>query len=115
MKIIEDNTVEGTGCRDLVVLLANGTVEAEVEIYDRSNGHDGFCIIYMWNSTKPGKGNTNKALADLRAAGCTYLAVSGIGMDDSYGSWQYWVHQWGAKRVDLLWDDEGVEILKRER
>lgn len=114
MKIIGDNTVTGQGSRALAIRLADDTVYAEVEIFDRANGHDGFCIIYSWSSANPGKGNTNKALDELRAEGCTFIAVSGIGCHPSERSWQYWVHQFEAGRVDLLWDNEGAEVLKRE-
>jgi hypothetical protein len=111
MRILEDNS--RPGCQDLVVLLADGTVEAEIEIYDRANGNDNYCVIYMWSSTNTGKGNTNKALAELREV-TGYISVSAIGQDETCASWQYWVHQWGAKRVDLLTDDEGMIILKRD-
>lgn len=88
-------------------LLADDTVHADLDLY--YSGRD-VVVIYSWSSSVRGKGNTNKALAELREKG-EWISVCNIGVTPEDESWQYWLHQFEAGRVDELTDSEG-EIVK---
>jgi hypothetical protein len=94
------------------VLLADGTVLADIDVFPR---YGGLAVeIYGWSSYDPGKGNTNKALDEIRVQ-ADWISVCGIGMahEPDTHHWQYWQHQYNAGRVDELWDDEGNIVAKR--
>lgn len=91
----------------------DGTVLADLT-YDQA---DGYVAIEAWTSDQPGRGNTRRALLELREAvgESGTIVVSGIGMEPAEPSYRYWTKMFGEGLVDVLTDDDGKEVASRDR
>lgn len=76
-----------------------------------SRGNDGCHVvqIYGWSSHDPGKGNTNRALAKLKADYPGIITVHDAGLRGTQ-SYAYWQRQLAADRIDFVYDDNGDDI-----
>ncbi len=84
------------------------SVVANVIVYRNADGSH-VVQIYEWSSLKPGKGETNKALACLRRQYPGIITAHDCGNpgDESYA---YWQHQLAKERIDFAYDDNGDDI-----